>query len=53
MLLVGKVGLTVKVPLKILKNEFQVSKKVFKEAIGRLYKQRKIKIIDTGIELVK
>lgn len=36
-----------------IKNEFQISKKVFKQAIGRLYKQHKIKITDKGIELVK
>jgi len=36
-----------------IKNEFQVSKKVFKQAIGSLYKQGKIKITDKGIELVK
>ena len=32
---------------------FQISKKVFKQAIGKLYKQRKIKITDQDIELVK
>ncbi|MBL4622927.1 MAG: type I-B CRISPR-associated protein Cas8b1/Cst1 [Immundisolibacteraceae bacterium] len=32
---------------------FQVSKKVFKQAIGSLYKQKKITITDNGIELVK
>lgn len=36
-----------------IKKEFQVSKKVFKQAIGNLYKQHKIKITDKGIELVK
>jgi len=36
-----------------IKKEFQVSKKVFKQAIGRLYKEHKIKITGTGIELVK
>ena len=36
-----------------IKNEFQVSKKVFKQAIGGLYEQGKIKITDKGIELVK
>jgi uncharacterized protein len=36
-----------------IKNEFQTSKKVFKQAIGSLYKQGKIKITDKGIELVK
>ncbi len=35
-----------------IENEFQVSKKVFKQAIGRLYKQGKIKITDKGIALV-
>ena len=36
-----------------IKNEFQVSKKVFKQAVGNLYKQGKIKITNKGIELVK
>ena len=36
-----------------IKNKFQISKTVFKQAIGKLYKQRKIKITDEGIELVK
>lgn len=36
-----------------INNEFQVSKKVFKQAIGSLYKQGKIKISDNGIWLVK
>jgi predicted RNA-binding protein (virulence factor B family) len=36
-----------------IKREFQVSKKVFKQAIGGLYKQGKIKITDEGIELIK
>ena len=35
-----------------IRNEFQVSKKVFKQAISSLYKQRKIEITDKGIELV-
>jgi len=35
-----------------IRNTFQISKKVFKQAIGRLYKQHKIKITDNGIELV-
>ncbi len=39
-------------PLDI-KNKFQISKTVFKQAIGKLYKQRKIKITDKGIEIVK
>ena len=36
-----------------IKREFKVSKKVFKQAIGGLYKQGKIKITDDGIELVR
>ena len=36
-----------------IKKEFQVSKKVFKQAIGKLYKLRKIRITDKGIELVE
>ncbi len=35
-----------------IKVVFQISKKVFKQAIGSLYKQGKIKITDKGIELV-
>ena len=33
--------------------EFQVSKKVFKQAIGKLYKQGKIKIMANGIKQIK
>ncbi len=36
-----------------IRNEFQVSKKVFKQAIGKLYKNGKIRITDEGIELLK
>ena len=35
-----------------IKKEFQVSKKVFKQAIGGLYKKGKIKITEDGIELI-
>jgi predicted RNA-binding protein (virulence factor B family) len=35
-----------------IKREFQISKKVFKQAIGGLYKQGKIIITEKGIELV-
>ena len=35
-----------------IEREFQVSKKVFKQAIGKLYKEKKINIVDDGIELV-
>ncbi len=36
-----------------IKNKFNVSKRVFKQAIGKLYKQRKINITEQGIEIVK
>ncbi len=36
-----------------IRDAFQVSKKVFKQAIGSLYKQGKITISDKGIALVK
>ena len=49
----GKSGLNDKSSPEDIKNEFQISKKVFKQAIGKLYKQHKIKITDKGIELVK
>ena len=35
-----------------IKREFQISKKVFKQAIGGLYKQGKIIINKEGIELI-
>lgn len=35
-----------------IKRQFQVSKKVYKRAIGDLYKRRLITLTDTGIELV-
>jgi predicted RNA-binding protein (virulence factor B family) len=35
-----------------IRREFQISKKVFKQAIGGLYKQGKIIITEEGIELV-
>lgn len=38
-------------PPEEIKRKFQVSKKVFKKAIGVLYKQRRIKITAGGIEL--
>jgi hypothetical protein len=48
----GKLGFNDKSSPEDIKKEFQVSKKVFKQAIGKLYKQGKIKISDKGIELV-
>lgn len=49
----GKSGFNDKSSPEDIEHAFQVSKKVFKQAIGSLYKQGKIKIIDNGIELVK
>ena len=49
----GKSHLGDKSSPEAIKKEFQVSKKVFKQAIGGLYKQGKIKITDTGIALVE
>jgi len=49
----GKSRLSDKSSPEDIRNEFQVSKKVFKQAVGKLYKQHKIKITTTGIELVK
>ena len=36
-----------------IRDEFHVSKKVFKQAVSKLYKQRRIKMTNEGIELVK
>ena len=49
----GKSKFGDKSPSEDIKREFQVSKKVFKQAIGGLYKQGKIRITKEGIELVK
>jgi predicted RNA-binding protein (virulence factor B family) len=49
----GRSGFNDKSSPEDIEDAFQVSKKVFKQAIGSLYKQGKIKITDTGIELVK
>lgn len=49
----GKSSLNDKSSPDEIKDALNISKKVFKQAIGRLYKHRKIIITDTGIELVK
>ncbi len=36
-----------------IEDEFQVSKKIFKQAVGKLYKQRKILVTVQGMELVR
>ena len=48
----GKSKFGDKSPPEDIKREFQISKKVFKQAIGGLYKQGKIIITEEGIELV-
>jgi len=42
-----------KTPPEIIREAFNCSKKAFKQAIGVLYKQRRILITDAGIELVR
>ena len=49
----GVLALTDKSSPEVIKNELQMSKKNFKKALGALYKQRRIKITPTGIELIK
>ena len=36
-----------------IKEELNMSKKAFKRAVGKLYRERVIKITDTGLELIK
>lgn len=48
----GYIALTDKSPPEMIYDTFAVSKKVFKQSIGGLYKQRKIVIEDRGIRLV-
>lgn len=47
----GKLPFNDKTPPEEIQKHFQVSKKVFKKAIGVLYKQRRIKITESGIEI--
>jgi len=49
----GKSGFNDKSSAEEIRKEFQVSKNVFKQAIGKLYKLRKIRITDKGIDLVE
>ncbi len=48
----GYLALSDKSPPELIYNQFGVSKKVFKQAIGNLYKQRLILIEEQGIRLV-
>lgn len=49
----GQIALCDKSPAEEIYDIFGVSKKVFKKAVGDLYKRRIISLIDGGIELVK
>lgn len=48
----GKLALTDKSSPELIYNAFGVSKKAYKQAIGSLYKDKKIVILDAGIMLV-
>jgi predicted RNA-binding protein (virulence factor B family) len=48
----GYIALTDKSPPEMIYDTFAVSKKVFKQAIGGLYKQRRIVIEEGGIRLI-
>ncbi len=48
----GFMAVTDKSPPKLIYDSFGVSKKVFKQSIGSLYKQRKIVIEENGIRIV-
>jgi uncharacterized protein len=48
----GKLSFGDKSSPEDIKEKFQISKKVFKKAIGALYRQHKIKIADGCIEIV-
>lgn len=49
----GFIALTDKSPPELIYETFGVSKKIFKQAIGGLYKQHKIVIEEKGIRLIK
>lgn len=48
----GFLPITDKSSPEIIEHEFQMSKKSFKKAVGMLYKERKIEILDDGIKLI-
>ncbi len=47
----GEIAISEKSPPEVIYNTFGVSKKIFKQALGNLYKQRKILINDQNIQL--
>jgi len=48
----GKLGLNDNSKPEDIKSELSMSKSAFKRAVGRLFKERKIKITEKGIELI-
>lgn len=48
----GKMALDDKSPPEVIRKEFGASKKAFKQALGALYKKRKIDFVDSGIQLI-
>ncbi len=49
----GLLNLTDKSSPEEIKSQLQMSKKNFKKAIGILYKERKVELTNTGIELIE
>lgn len=49
----GKISITDKSDAELIRSTFNVSKKVFKKAVGKLYKNKQIKITDESIELTE
>lgn len=47
----GRCNLGDKSPAELIEDRFKVSKRIYKQAIGDLYKRRLITITDTGIKL--
>ena len=47
----GKLPFNDKADAELIKEEFGLSKNAFKRAVGRLYKERKIEILENGIKL--
>lgn len=48
----GKINIHDKSDPELIRNTFGVSKKVFKKAVGKLYKEKKITLLDNGLQSV-
>lgn len=48
----GKINIHDKSDPELIHNTFGVSKKVFKKAVGKLYKEKKITLLDNGLQSV-